>query len=69
MAQKPCTREGKCIEKKTGNSTNYRIFNCLLVGILMKKIPWAELESDYAGTLSGSDRGAPAKGLRMALGA
>jgi len=37
--------------------------------VLSKKIPWAELESDYAETLSGSDRGAPAKSLRMALGA
>lgn len=37
--------------------------------ILSKKIPWAELESDYAETLSGNYRGAPAKSLRMALGA
>jgi transposase, IS5 family len=37
--------------------------------VLSEKIPWVELESDYAETLSGSDRGAPAKSLRMALGA
>jgi len=37
--------------------------------VLSKKIPWTELESDYGKTLSGSDRGAPAKSLRMALGA
>jgi hypothetical protein len=37
--------------------------------VLSKKIPWVELESNYAETLSGSERGAPAKSLRMALGA
>lgn len=37
--------------------------------VLSKKIPWAELEQDYKKTLSGSELGAPAKSLRMALGA
>jgi transposase, IS5 family len=37
--------------------------------ILSKKIPWKELEEDYKKSLSGSDLGAPAKSLRMALGA
>ena len=37
--------------------------------ILSKKIPWAELEKDYKKKLSGSELGAPAKSLRMALGA
>ncbi len=37
--------------------------------ILGKKIPWAELEEDYKKKLSGSELGAPAKSLRMALSA
>ncbi len=37
--------------------------------ILSKRIPWAELEDDYKNRLSGSELGAPAKSLRMALGA
>lgn len=37
--------------------------------ILSKKIAWAELEEDYKKRLSGSELGAPAKSLRMALGA
>ena len=37
--------------------------------ILSKKVPWEELEEDYKEHLSGSGLGAPAKSLRMALGA
>lgn len=37
--------------------------------ILSKKIPWAELEDDYKKNLSDQEIGAPAKSLRMALGA
>lgn len=37
--------------------------------ILSKKIPWSELEQDYKKKLSDSELGAPAKTLRMALGA
>lgn len=37
--------------------------------ILSNKIPWSSLEEDYKNKLSGSELGAPAKPLRMALGA
>lgn len=37
--------------------------------VLSKKIPWGELEEDYKKKLIGSELGAPAKSLRMALGA
>ena len=37
--------------------------------ILSKKIPWNEIEKDYKHKLSGTGLGAPAKPLRMALGA
>ena len=37
--------------------------------ILSKQIPWDELEHDYKKKLSDSGMGAPAKSLRMALGA
>lgn len=37
--------------------------------ILSKKIPWTELEQDYKKKLSDSGMGAPAKSLRVALGA
>lgn len=37
--------------------------------VLSKKIPWDELEEDYKKKLSDKNIGAPAKSLRMALGA
>jgi len=37
--------------------------------ILSKKVPWTQIESDYKDKLSGSGMGAPAKSVRMALGA
>ena len=37
--------------------------------ILSRKIPWDKIEDDYKSKLSGSNRGAPAKSVRMALGA
>jgi transposase, IS5 family len=37
--------------------------------ILSKKVPWEELEEDYKDQLSDNNLGAPAKSLRMALGA
>ena len=37
--------------------------------VLSRKIPWAELEQDYKKKLSGSEWDAPAKSLRIALGA
>ncbi len=37
--------------------------------ILSNKIPWEKIENGYKEKLSGTDLGAPAKSLRMALGA
>lgn len=37
--------------------------------VLSKKIPWDQIENDYKHKLSDSGLGAPAKSLRMALGA
>lgn len=37
--------------------------------ILSKKIPWDKIETDYAKQFSSSGQGAPAKSIRMALGA
>ncbi|MDA3811778.1 MAG: transposase [Spirochaetaceae bacterium] len=37
--------------------------------ILSKKVPWEKIENDYKEKLSGTGFGAPAKPLRMALGA
>ncbi len=37
--------------------------------ILSEKVPWDEIEQDYAIQFSDNDLGAPAKSLRMALGA
>jgi len=37
--------------------------------ILSKKVPWTQIEKDYKDKLSGSGMGAPAKSVRMALGA
>src|SRR6056297_3209180 len=78
MAQNPCIREGKMYREENRKQHKLEDFYLPFGGhldeenrwvVLSKKIPWAELESDYAETLSGSDRGAPAKSLRMALGA
>ncbi len=35
----------------------------------LKKVPWVEIEKGYKGKLGNSEMGAPAKPLRMALGA
>jgi len=37
--------------------------------ILSKKVPWEEIEKDYKEKLANTEMGAPAKPLRMALGA
>lgn len=37
--------------------------------IMSKKVPWKEIEKDYAKFFSDSEIGAPAKSVRMALGA
>ncbi len=37
--------------------------------LLSEKVPWEEIEQDYAIQFSDNDLGAPAKSLRMALGA
>jgi len=37
--------------------------------ILSKKVPWKEIEKDYKEKLGNTEKGAPAKSLRMALGA
>ncbi|HAK44450.1 MAG TPA: hypothetical protein DCO79_00795 [Spirochaeta sp.] len=37
--------------------------------ILSKKVPWKEIEKDYKEKLAKTETGAPAKPLRMALGA
>ena len=37
--------------------------------IMSKKVPWKEIEKDYAKFFSNSEIGAPAKSVRMALGA
>ncbi|MBF9019044.1 MULTISPECIES: transposase [unclassified Oceanispirochaeta] len=37
--------------------------------ILSNKIPWDKIESDYAKQFSSTGNGAPAKSIRMALGA
>jgi hypothetical protein len=37
--------------------------------IMSKKIPWKEIEKDYMKSFSDLDIGAPAKSVRMALGA
>lgn len=37
--------------------------------LLSKKVPWSEIEKEYKEKLSDTETGAPAKALRMALGA
>ncbi len=37
--------------------------------ILSKKVPWKEIENEYKEKLGNTGMGAPAKPLRMALGA
>jgi hypothetical protein len=74
----PCTSEVRMYREESEKQQKLEDFYMPFGGrlneenrwiILSRKVPWGEIEEDYKERLGDTEKGAPAKSLRVALGA